>query len=338
MSNALKTPIAPEAEAPLASINAIAQAAAQTLGSTVQPPKPIVEAPKRVVFFQSDKGGVGKSTAARSMIYYFRDYLDSGTMAVDTNEGVWSTAKLYAIRDANGEIDFGANRDDALLERPRGALVVDLRRDNGREALLDTIVETKAQTIVADVGAKEIDFLAALFGSVETFGRRLHKQYGFEVVVVHVLRDDAESAASLYDALVEWGPGIKHVAALVAHDTEQIDAAFDFFEGVRKVGNRSISPRGALELVDGTVFRMPTLFGAEKILKAFMAAGVPLTPLDAALPDELKSASSKGRIFDFLDAACETFDEVFSEVVESPGASKTAIAQIKASVKPVGGV
>lgn len=160
---------------------------------------------KRVILVASEKGGVGKSVAARALIGQLRT---EGTpvAAYDADGGVGALVRVLGTRDASGRLEPEQNAT-------AGVGYYNVRADGERNQVLDTI-GTGDSLIVHDLAGgsladlmRIVDNGEGLEGLLATFA-----EHGYRVTVAHVLSPDIGSVHSVARWLDVAEDKVDHVA------------------------------------------------------------------------------------------------------------------------------
>ena len=160
---------------------------------------------KRVVLVTSEKGGVGKSVTARTLVEHLRA---GGTRvaAYDADGGVGSLLRVLGTRDAAGELV------DAQ-EPTVGVGYYNIRADDQRATLLDCVASGEPLIVhdlaggsladlarISDMGEGLDDLLAAFAGE------------GYRPVVLHLISSEVAATQSVARWLELAGTRVDHVA------------------------------------------------------------------------------------------------------------------------------
>lgn len=210
---------------------------------------PTTSRPKRVVLITSEKGGVGKSVTARTLVEYLRG---GGTRvaAYDADGGVGSLLRVLGTRDATGEL-----REEQ--EPSVGVGYYNIRADDERATLLNCVASGEPLIVhdlaggsladlarISDMGEGLDDLLAAFAGE------------GYRPVVLHLISSEVAATQSVARWLELAGTRVDHVAI---RNTRwgKAEADFPFWHGYvdgngeargGKVRRRLLEEFGGLEI------------------------------------------------------------------------------------------
>ncbi|BAU94104.1 P-loop NTPase [Methylorubrum rhodesianum] len=210
---------------------------------------PAASRQKRVVLITSEKGGVGKSVTARTLIEHLRA---SGTRvaAYDADGGVGALLRVLGSRDPDGELL--AEQDPAA-----GVGYYNIRADDERPTLLNCAASGEPLIVhdlaggsladlarISDMGEGLDDLLAAFAGQ------------GYRPVVLHLISSEVAATQSVARWLELAGDRVDHVAI---RNTRwgKAEADFPFWHGYvdgrgesrgGKVRRRLLDELGGLEI------------------------------------------------------------------------------------------
>jgi len=160
---------------------------------------------KRVVLVTSEKGGVGKSVTARTLVEHLRD---GGTRvaAYDADGGVGALLRVLGTRDAAGEL---------LEEQDPGVGVgyYNIRADDERATLLNCVASGEPLVIhdlaggsladlarITDMGEGLDDLITAFAGQ------------GYRPVILHLISSEVAATQSVARWIELAGDRVDHVA------------------------------------------------------------------------------------------------------------------------------
>ncbi|MDH2313904.1 P-loop NTPase [Methylobacterium brachiatum] len=210
---------------------------------------PAASRQKRVVLITSEKGGVGKSVTARTLIEHLRA---SGTRvaAYDADGGVGALLRVLGSRDPDGELL--AEQDPAV-----GIGYYNIRADDERPTLLNCVASGEPLIVhdlaggsladlarISDMGEGLDDLLAAFAGQ------------GYRLIVLHLISSEVAATQSVARWLELVGDRADHVAI---RNTRwgKAEADFPFWHGFvdgrgeshgGKVRRRLLEEFGGLEI------------------------------------------------------------------------------------------
>lgn len=162
-------------------------------------------ASKRVVLIASEKGGVGKSVAARALIDHLRGE-GVQVAAYDADGGVGALVRVLGTRDEGGRV--------AADQAPtKGVGYYNVRADGERNTLLDGIASGDA-LIVHDLAGGSLADLTRIVDNGEGLDGLLaaFQDHGYRVVVVHVLSPEIGAAQSVARWIELAGDKVDHLA------------------------------------------------------------------------------------------------------------------------------
>lgn len=170
-----------------------------------------------------NKGGVGKSKAAKTLVEGIRLHMPAATklVCVDLDANSPSLGPVYGLRNETGKYDKRRNQMDPFS----GVLSMD-----GRAAARDIpgALNLGADVLLFDFPGGQTD-PTPILGSVDGYVDEFSEE-GHDIVVVFVVGNSPESARGVIPAMKEWGPRVKFVIVknlgLAAADK------FDDFDGV----------------------------------------------------------------------------------------------------------
>lgn len=167
-------------------------------------PKPASTAPKRVVLIASEKGGVGKSVTARTLIDHLRTE-GVRVAAYDADGGVGGLVRVLGTRNGTGL--------DSSQSPTEGVGYYNVRAEGERNLLLDSI-EAGEGLIVHDLaGGSLADLMRIVDGGDGLDGLlAAFEEHGYRVTVMHLISPEVGSAQSVARWLDLAGDRVDHVA------------------------------------------------------------------------------------------------------------------------------
>jgi hypothetical protein len=162
-------------------------------------------AKKRIILITSEKGGVGKSVLARTLVEHLRE---GGTRvaAYDADGGVGALVRVLGTRDEEGKL---LKAQDPVV----GVGYYNIRARKERETLLNCL-RSEEPLIVHDLaGGSLIDVMRvsdegeSLDGLLETI-----EQHGYRPVVLHMITSEIATAESVSRWIKLTGDRVDHVA------------------------------------------------------------------------------------------------------------------------------
>ena len=189
---------------------------------------------KRVALVASEKGGVGKSVFARTLVDWLR-FSGYRVAAYDADGGIGATLRVLGERGDNGALKPA---QDPLI----GVGYYNGRAEDERNLLLDSIasgeglyVHDLAGGLLADL-TRIVDGGEGLTGLLDAF-----ESHGYRLAIFHVISPDIGSAQSVARWLDLIGDRADHVAVVnLKHGRPPADFPFwyghDDAAGVRKGG------------------------------------------------------------------------------------------------------
>lgn len=169
------------------------------------PAKTAGEGKKRIALIASEKGGVGKSVTARSLVDTLRT---SGARiaAYDADGGVGGLVRVLGTRDPSGQIVEEQNPVE-------GVSYYNVRAEGERNTLLDCIASGEALIVHDLAGGSLADLMRIVDGGDSLDGLlRAFEDNGYRVVVLHLVSSEVGSAQSVARWLELAGDRVDHVA------------------------------------------------------------------------------------------------------------------------------
>ncbi len=291
------------------------------MSTTAFPLRPIVE------FALSDKGGVGKSTLAKTEAHYYRGLPGESVVLFDTNGKVGTLSSNFAIH-ANGEYDEIANMDGAIQTPAIGCKRIDLNKERDREFFFNhlTAPDSTYTRILADFGQDEAKNLAGFFGNVREFVESV-LDADRDVIINHCVDADPAAAESVIRNILQMGPGVRHRAFLIQHKDGETEE-FDWFYGRSGTRPGQLSPADAIELVGGDIVRMPQLLGADPILSHFKDLKTHFGDRSAWAGTMQPHGIQGVRLAKFLKKTATEFEKLDASFGSKTGASLKALQEI----------
>ncbi|WP_262272286.1 nucleotide-binding protein [Microvirga yunnanensis] len=210
-------------------------------------------AAKRAVLVASQKGGVGKTVAARALVDHLRSN-EIRVSAYDADGGVGGLVRVFGTRGSDGKLIEGQ-------DPTTGIGYYDIRADKQRDTLLNA-VEFGEPLIVHDLAGGSLGDLMKIVDGGEGMDGLLagFEQYGYRVTVAHVISPEFGAATSVGTWIDHVGGRVDHVAI---RNTRWGKATNDFpfwhgfvdNNGIAKGGNS----RGRLLELGGVEIDLPAL-------------------------------------------------------------------------------
>lgn len=169
------------------------------------PVKTVSKGRKRVSLIASEKGGVGKSVTARSLVDTLRA---SGVRiaAYDADGGVGGLVRVLGTRDPSGQIAEEQNPVE-------GVSYYNVRAEGERNTLLDCIASGEAQIVHDLAGGSLADLMRIVDGGDGLDGLlTAFDDNGYRVAVLHLISSEVGSAQSVARWLELAGDRVDHVA------------------------------------------------------------------------------------------------------------------------------
>lgn len=160
---------------------------------------------KRVVLIASEKGGVGKSVAARALIDQLRGE-GIKVAAYDADGGVGALVRVLGTRDEAGRVET-----DQVPTK--GVGYYNVRADAERNTLLDAI-SSGDNLIVHDLAGGSLADLTRIVDGGEGLDGLLasYTEHGYRVTVVHVISPEIGAAQSVARWIDLAGDKVDHLA------------------------------------------------------------------------------------------------------------------------------
>ena len=209
---------------------------------------------RRAIFMAAEKGGTGKSTAARALVDYARR-IGVRTAAWDTDGSVGQLLQCYGTKDRNGGI---LPEQDPCV----GAGYFNIRNDRQRDRLFASVTGQDAPLSVYDMPGGILAELDRLFDAPGAGGRCVVDGFGrlgVDVTVAVVLTPMFASAKDLTLAVKSFGDGARYAAIKNRAFGEPED--FVYFDGFTDSAGKQQGGGGAREIarLNGAVMVLPRL-------------------------------------------------------------------------------
>lgn len=208
---------------------------------------------KLALFFIGNKGGVGKSKAAKAYIERLRAICrltGKKMVIVDADPKVGDTALTYGIKDKAGKYDARLNKIDPF----NGCLLVDGRNEAEN---LGNALNHHADFLVFDFPGGETD-PSKIMGNVDALVKEFDME-GYDIAVVNVISFVASSAQGVIPAMREWGidRGLPIKFFVLKNLGLAASDAFIYFDGdqAAEVGD----PEDEAEKLGAVVLELPAI-------------------------------------------------------------------------------
>jgi hypothetical protein len=251
-------------------------------------------------FFASQKGGVGKTFLAMSLVEHLRDDLNKrAVLVVDADHHNKSLSRRYAQRNLAGAI-LPNSKQDVLS----GVITFEQSIAEDRNLLLKALSIDVEFAVVDFAAAAEHD-LKAIFPNDKSMDRAF-KRLGFEIVVVLPFDEQTDSTLAAGSIVNLFGQNVTYVLVKNpkrSDSKEEMNRRFD--EITSSLSGKSISAKGHTMHKDGLELLSKRSNLSLSDLVAFGRAD-----------DELTDALNADWIEDFLDHQSEMWSKLIDEVYQ----------------------
>ena len=132
--------------------------------------------PRYAFLVMSEKGGVGKSTIAMTLLDYLRTKMSQRVLAIDVDSGNSTLAKSYGLLDSEGTILANENQVEDGVVRCEHS-------EEGFLRIFEALHSSDADHVLLDFPGGAIKGFTGLFPSSDSFDRQF-SSVGFKPVVI----------------------------------------------------------------------------------------------------------------------------------------------------------